>query len=312
MELIIALIIASAVALGMAILSLMNARPVQRRLARLADGSAARVDIPRPGGVLADSDERTLVRVLTPLAEIVEKIGSVSLDPLRKRLVEAGYRADSALVIYMGSRLALALVLPVLMMMLPAVWRLDELRLFVMILVSAALGFVAPSYVLDRKRRSRQAQITRGLPDALDLMVVCVESGLGINASLARVAREFGRSNPPLSAEFELVTLETRAGKSTTDSLRSLSKRTGVSEISSLVAMMVQTERFGTSLGDTLRVHADYMRVRRLQRAEEQAAIAPLKMLFPTVIIFAATLMVVLGPAILQFVRFFSEQGISN
>jgi tight adherence protein C len=139
-------------------------------------------------------------------------------------------------------------------------------------------------------------------------MVVCVEAGLGINASLARVAREFTRTNPVLSAEFELVTLEIRAGKSSTDALRSLSERTGVSEVASLVAMLVQTERFGTSVADTLRVHAESLRVQRLLRAEEQAAKAPLKMMFPTLIIFIATLVVTIGPGMLTMFAFFGEK----
>ena len=147
-----------------------------------------------------------------------------------------------------------------------------------------------------------------GLPDALDMMVVCVEAGLGINASLSRIASEFARANPILSAEFELVTLEIRAGKSSTQALRSLAERTGVSEVSSLVAMLVQTERFGTSLADTLRVQADALRVQRLQRAEELAAIAPLKMLVPTVIIFVATLLVTIGPGMLQLFEFFGNR----
>ena len=147
-----------------------------------------------------------------------------------------------------------------------------------------------------------------GLPDGLDMMVVCVEAGLGINASLVRIADEFVLSNPIMSAEFELVTLEIRTGKSNTEALRALADRTGVSEVSSLVAMLVQTERFGTSLADTLRVQADALRVQRLQRAEELAAIAPLKMLFPTVIIFVATLIVTIGPGMLQLFQFFGDR----
>jgi len=169
------------------------------------------------------------------------------------------------------------------------------------------VGLVGPSYILDRKRAKRQLKMILGLPDALDLMVVCVEAGLGINASLTRIAREFVRSNPTLSAEFQLVTLETRAGKSSTEALRALALRTGVSEIGSLVAMLVQTERFGTNLADTLRVHADGLRVQRMQRAEEQAGKAPLKMMFPTLLIFAATLLVTLGPGLLRLMEFFTE-----
>jgi tight adherence protein C len=212
----------------------------------------------------------------------------------------------------MGSRFVTMIGLPLALMPFPALWSLNSTQWLVLMMCAAGLGFVAPSYWLDRRRKHRQLEIQHGLPDALDLMVVCVESGLGINASLARVAHEFTYSNRALSEEFELVTLETRAGKSTSAALRSLAQRTGVADVSSLAAMMIQTERFGTSLGDTLRVHADYMRIQRIQRAEEQAALAPLKMLFPTVIIFAATLLVVVGPAMIQFLEFFDAQGLGN
>ena len=131
-------------------------------------------------------------------------------------------------------------------------------------------------------------------------MVVCVEAGLGINASLKRVAEDFRTTHPILSSEFELANFETRAGKSTTDALRALAVRTGVAEVSSLVAMLIQTERFGTGLADTLRIHADGMRLRRLQRAEEQANKAPLKMLFPTVFIFVAMIIIIVGPGFLR------------
>jgi tight adherence protein C len=138
-------------------------------------------------------------------------------------------------------------------------------------------------------------------------MVVCVEAGLGINASLKRVAEDFRTTHPILSAEFELANFETRAGKSTTDALRALGDRTGVQEVSSLVAMLIQTERFGTGLADTLRVHADGMRLRRLQSAEEQANKAPLKMLFPTVLIFVAMLIIIVGPGFLQIAEYFRK-----
>jgi tight adherence protein C len=162
--------------------------------------------------------------------------------------------------------------------------------------------------IIDYQGTKRRGAIIRGLPDALDLMVVCVEAGLGIGASLSRIAKEFRRSNPILSAEFELVTLESRAGKTNAAALRALADRTGAAEVSSLVAMLVQTERFGTSLADTLRVHSDDLRIQRLQRAEELAAKIPLKMLFPTVIIFIASMIVTIGPGMLQLMDFFTKQ----
>ena len=146
------------------------------------------------------------------------------------------------------------------------------------------------------------------MPDALDLMVVCVQAGLGIIASLDRVVRDMSRQHPTLCAELQLALHEIRAGKSTADGLRALAERTGVSELRALVAMLVQTERFGTSISDTLRVHADSLRSRRMLRAEEAANKAPLKMLFPTTLIFFASLIVTIGPAVAEIAAFFADR----
>jgi tight adherence protein C len=302
MEILLVLIFAAATTLGFGAASLKRQGGIKRRLARLADGSAAPLPV---SDAAAPGDLKWLVRLLTPLAS---RTDSASAGRVQRRLIEAGYRRDSAIVIYMGTRLVLALLLPVLMLLASPAWNLTELKLVVLLCCSAGVGLVAPSYWLDRARKARQMEIILALPDALDMMVVCVEAGLGINASLARVAKEFQRSSPVLATEFELVTLEIRAGKSGTDALRALAERTGVSEVSSLVAMLVQTERFGTSVADTLRVHADSLRVQRLLRAEEQAGKAPLKMMFPTLIIFIATLIVTIGPGLIKMFGFFKER----
>jgi tight adherence protein C len=307
MELVIALMFGSAIAaLALGLSSLTAPRPVQRRLARLSGKTTVAV-LPRGDeeGVLAERQPNWLVRILSPFAGAAAKRREPSTAPLRRRLIQAGYRGESALVVYMGSRIALALILPALVAFSPFVFTLGELQLAVLMCVAAGVGITIPSFWVDRRLAARQKRIVLGLPDALDLMVVCVEAGLGINASLARVSTEFARTNPILASEFELVSLEIRAGKTTTDALRALAERTGVRELSTLVAMLVQTERFGTSLADTLRVHADSMRVQRMLRAEEQAAKAPLKMLFPTVLIFVAVLVVTIGPGMIQMFGFF-------
>jgi tight adherence protein C len=304
MDLLLILVFGAAAAFALAATtSLSGNRGVKRRLARLADGSAAPIPV---DPAEAPDRQHWIVKLLAPFAA---RAGSgESTSRVRRRLVEAGYRRDSAVGLYMSSRLVLALLLPVLVLLASPAWNLSEMRLVLILCCAGGVGLVAPSYWLDKARSARQMSIILGLPDALDLMVVCVEAGLGINASLARVAREFHRTNPVLSTEFELVTLEIRAGKSSTDALRSLSERTGVSEVASLVAMLVQTERFGTSVADTLRVHAESLRVQRLLRAEEQAAKAPLKMMFPTLIIFIATLVVTIGPGMLTMFAFFGEK----
>jgi tight adherence protein C len=305
MELLLVLVFGAAAAFVFATTSLGGNRGVKRRLARLADGSTAPIaselaEVPPHAG------QHWILKLFAPFA--ARAATGAAASRVRRRLIEAGYRRDSAIGIYMASRLVLALLLPFLVLLSSPALNLAELKLVLVLCCAGGVGLVAPSYWLDRARSARQMSIILGLPDALDLMVVCVEAGLGINASLARVAREFHRTNPVLSTEFELVTLEIRAGKSSTDALRSLAERTGVSEVASLVAMLVQTERFGTSVADTLRVHAESLRVQRLLRAEEQAAKAPLKMMFPTLIIFIATLVVTIGPGMLTMFAFFGEK----
>lgn len=308
MQLVIALVFGCVAVLILAIGSLGWRRPVKRRLVRLADGSIGDYEESEAEETLTRGGPSRLARVLAPLASFAARGDGLSNAPVRRRLVEAGYRRPTAVTVYMGTRIALSLMLPVLVLIASPMWSLDEVQLLAVLAVAVVLGMVGPSQWVDHVRAKRQMQITLALPDALDLMVVCVEAGLGINASLNRIAKEFARTNPILSSEFELVTLETRAGKSSTDALRGLALRSGVSEVGSLVAMLVQTERFGTNLADTLRVHADSLRTQRMQRAEEQAGKAPLKMMFPTLLIFAATMLVTLGPGMLQLIGFFSEK----
>ena len=307
MELVIALVFGCAAILILAIGSLGMRRPVKRRLVRLADGSIGDYDENEAEETLTRGGPSRLARALTPLANFASRGGDLSNAPIRRRLVEAGYRRPTAVSVYMGTRIALSLILPILALILSPMWSLDEIQLLAVLAMAVVLGLVGPSQWVDHQRAKRQRKVILGLPDALDLMVVCVEAGLGINASLNRISKEFARTNPILSAEFGLVTLETRAGKSSTEALRGLALRSGVSEVGSLVAMLVQTERFGTNLADTLRVHADSLRVQRMQRAEEQAGKAPLKMMFPTLLIFAATMLVTLGPGMLQLIGFFAE-----
>jgi tight adherence protein C len=277
--------------------ALLRPSAARGRLERLADGGGAAA----PGGQ-AD-----------PLGRVLTRVGErFSRNPngrLRQRLVEAGFRRPSALASFVGLQLSLAAGLPALLFLVPGIWTLGWARAAAALCGACALGFVIPSWLVDRRRARRRTELDHGLPDALDLMVVCVEAGLGLTASLARVAREFVRGNPVLAAEFELVQLECRAGKRTTDALRSMAERNDVADLRSLVAMLVQTERFGTSLADSLRIHADSMRTKRLQRAEEAAQRAPVKMLFPAALfIFPATLMVTIGPGLLVLFDFFGNK----
>jgi tight adherence protein C len=305
MELIVVLIMATSIALALGLASMMRVSPARQRLTRLVDGTRVVKPTAERSGLIGEDIPSWLVGLL---GRFVSRESSAEPDPrLRQRLIEAGYRRPSAATIFMGGRVALAFMLPLIVLLFPAVWQLQELQLGVLLLLATGCGYMLPSFWVDRRRARRQLAIEHALPDALDLMVVCVQAGLGIVASLDRVVRQMARSTPMLAAEFQLTIYEIRAGKSTTEGLRSLAARTGVGEISALVAILVQTERFGTSISDTLRVHADSLRSRRMQRAEELANKAPLRMLFPTTLIFFATLVVSLGPALVKILAMFDR-----
>jgi tight adherence protein C len=291
----------AAAALVLALVASFERNPLRERLLRLqALGTTA----PRPEearGILVDERTGVAGRALSALAGSGVDPSSPALAKVRQRLIQAGHRRPAALRIYLGSRVALAAALPLLVLNMPATHGLDPARLTLALGLTCALGLVLPSFLLDQRVRTRQRSIELGLPDALDLLVVCIEAGLGLTASIARVAQQYERINPALAEEFELVALESRAGKSNVESLRGLSTRTGLVEVRSLVAMLIQTERFGTSVADALRVHSDSMRTRRMQRAEEGAAKAPIKMLFPAALfIFPATLIVIAGPGMIR------------
>lgn len=304
----VALIFGSFLALALGASALPTRRPVKERLARLADGSSVPLNESGRDGLLTDDSESWLLRLLKPVAGSAAKSTAASAQSLRQRLIEAGYRREKHVVVFMGARIALALLFPIFVLLSSPVWQLGELEVAVLLCTAAAIGWVGPSYYIDKIRGRRQDSIQRGLPDALDLMVVCVEAGFGINQSLAQVSDEFASKCPIIAKEFSLVVEETRAGKSTTEALRALADRTGVSDISSLVALLVQTERFGTSLANALRVHADSMRVVRMQRAEERAQKATLKLILPSTMIFTALLVIFIAPGAYMMLSALSNQ----
>lgn len=275
--------------------SMIRQRPAERRLAQLSGK-------PPPAARSRDSmflgKESGMRAVLQKLGERGDAGDSARL---RARFIHGGFKSPAAASIYYGVRILLALGLPTIAGLVPAVWSYETSHQIVLLGVLTAAGYLGPSIYLDQRINSRKSAIQRTLPDALDLMVVCVEAGLGINQSLARVAEEFLVKSPALSRELNMVGYETRAGKTTTEALRGLANRTGVTDVSSLVALLVQTERFGTSVANALRVHADAMRVRRMQAAEERAQKATLKLILPSTLIFAALLLIFLTPGMHGF-----------
>lgn len=236
--------------------------------------------------------------------EIVARVTSDDISGHRLLLTQAGYRSATAGRIYSWVRIAAPLLFPAALFAGGKAVGMPDKTLFLLAITGAGAGLSLPSAFLRSKARKRQEAITDALPDALDLLTVCVEAGLGINSAFLRIAEEFRLSSPTLSEEFDVVNREMVAGKPRLDALRALTDRTGVEDVKSLVAMLVQTERLGTSLAQSLRVHSDSLRVRRRQRAEEAAAKTTIKLAFPLVfLLFPALFIVILGPGVLQILH---------
>jgi len=224
---------------------------------------------------------------------------------LQLRLVQAGYRQSEALLIFLGIRVALGLALFAICMT-PIVLRPSLL----IALPAMGFGYVLPGMVLARMAKRRQHRIRLSLADALDLLVVSVEAGLGLDQALARVAQELSAAYPDLTGELRLVNLELLAGKARPEALRNLADRTGVDDLNSLVTMLIQTDKFGTSVANSLRVFSDTLRTKRRQRAEEAAAKTGVKMVFPLVFcIFPAIWIVTIGPAAIKFIQVLGPMG---
>ena len=242
--------------------------------------------------------ELAAVGVLKRLGAAAPKSPS-EMTKLQRRLVSAGYRSHEAIVFFFGIRVGLALLLFVFFAS-PLLHRPTLLGG----LIASAFGYLLPSMVLARLAKRRQHRIRLGLPDALDLLVVSVEAGLGLDQAIQRVGDELGFAHPDLSDELRLINLELRAGKGRAEALHNLAERTDVDDVSSLVAMLIQTDKFGTSVAQSLRVHSDTVRTKRRQRAEEAAAKTGVKMVFPLVFcIFPAIWVVTIGPAAIRFVQ---------
>ncbi|HEX8042961.1 type II secretion system F family protein [Candidatus Deferrimicrobium sp.] len=236
--------------------------------------------------------------------ELLERLSGKELTGARHLLHQAGYRGTGAYHMYLVVRSALPAALVVLVILYAKGIGLTNQSTFLLVLVCGIVGFLLPDFVLRRKIRKRQEEITDALPDGLDLLVVCVEAGLGLNAAFIKITEEFKISSPALSEEFDIVNREMVAGKPRQEALRALTERTGVEDIKSLVAMLIQTEKLGTSLAQSLRVHSDSLRMRRRQKAEEAAAKTTIKLVFPLVfLMFPALFIVILGPGVLQIIN---------
>jgi len=238
-------------------------------------------------------------KVASATASIVRLLPTPSTRGSDPRLIQAGFRRPEAAAMLQGARVVTILAL-VAVVYLTGIYRNNPI-LFIIAIVG---GFIVPDFWLGARVRSRQQTLRLALPDALDLLVICMEAGLGLDQSLLYVSQELRIAHPELCAEFDMVNAEMHVGKSRVDSLRSLAERTGVDDLQALAATLIQTDRFGTSVAQSLRVHSDDLRTKRRQRAEEMAAKTTVKMLLPLVFfIFPALFVVILGPAVITMLH---------
>jgi tight adherence protein C len=224
------------------------------------------------------------------------------------KLVHAGYRSNNAMKNFYAMKILLAITFPVLFLIGTRQFpQITTTQIFLLAMTISFFGLILPNMVLDRLAIRRIRLLRNGFPDALDLLVVCIESGLGLNAALQRVSNELSVSHMELSEELNLVNVEIRAGVNRIDALKNMAHRTGLEEIRGLVALLDQSVRFGTSIADTIRVYAEEFRDKRMQQAEETAAKIGTKMIFPlTFCLWPGFFLVAIGPAILKIVKAFS------
>jgi tight adherence protein C len=261
----------------------------------------------RQADVLAQSAEPQQSTIVTVLTQIGSKVPSSEAEVanLKTNLIRAGFRSEKALPVFYGIRITSVVVMLVGSLMVQAKMPPNPGMSVALIVFGCAAGWVFPRTILEKKVVKRQEIVRLSLPDALDLLVVSVEAGLGLDQAISHVARELSLSHPQLSEELSLVMLEMRAGKRRQEALRNFGERTGEPEVRKLVAILIQNDRFGTSMGESLRTHSDFLRTRRKQEAEERAGKVGVKLVFPIFFfILPSMLIVAAGPGILQIFKY--------
>jgi tight adherence protein C len=271
--------------------------PARRRLLGLEHGVPA-TGVLEQAQALADDPTPQQQKLAAYVPKSPQEMGR-----LRRRLATAGFHGFTPVLVYAVSEIGLALLGFVgVYFFVPVPTPL------MFALVAAAMGYMVPSFIVSRRIRLRRKQIENGLPDALDLLIVSIEAGLAIDQSILKCAEELALPYPALAHELQMVNIETRAGKSRLEAFKNFAKRTQVDDVRALVAMLIQTDRFGTSVAQALRTHAEESRIKRRQRAEEKAAKLSVKLIFPLVFcLLPAFFVISVGPAIIKFVEFFSN-----
>jgi tight adherence protein C len=287
-------------ALGVSFLVLATMDPVRRRLGEIAVDAKAHSEL-----------AARILKVLEPINRFLLPTKGSERGKMEQRLVYAGLRSANALPLFYAIKTGLALLF-LLAVVTSSAWlpQWSATRLVFVAMFAAFVGLMLPNYVLDHIVERRQKRLRDAFPDALDLLVVCVEAGLGLTAAIQRVAEELKFSHPELGAEFAQVTAEMRAGVEREAALKALSSRTGLEDIRGLVSLLIQTLKFGTSIGETLRVYAEEFRDKRMQRAEELAAKIGTKLVFPLVFcLFPSFFVVAIGPAVIRIMDVFRFLG---
>jgi tight adherence protein C len=267
----------------------------------------------RDGGLNAQDVQSVVLPDESPAADLAQRLAqplnklvppsATEAKKLRKQLMHAGFRSTEAPIIYRGIQLVSMASFPGLVALVCAFMAYPLQNALLYILFAFLLGFFLPRYMLGRMTRNRQRDLRWGLADALDLMVVSVEAGLGLNAAMMKVSSELRDVHHDIATEFELANLEIRVGRDRDEALRNLAERTGVDDLRSLVAMLIQTDKFGTSIAKGLRVFSDSLRTKRRQRAEQEAQKAAVKLLLPLACFLFPTLFIaILGPAALNLI----------
>jgi tight adherence protein C len=249
-------------------------------------------------------------KVLPPelVKKFEDKLGikkdSSRVKEMKKKMVQAGIYSERALAIFLGLKIGLPLALPILIVPMLLDRGMNKILLVGLAYLLFVGGYFIPTLILSHRVDARQKKIKQALPDALDLLVVCVEAGQGLNAALKRVSDDFMVSSPALAKEFNLVNLEISAGLEREQALRNLADRTGVDDLASLCSILIQSDRFGTSVATALKVQSETLRTTRRQKLEELAAKTPVKLIFPLILfIFPAIMVVILGPAVIKIME---------
>ncbi len=300
--------IIAVIAIGMGARALSGGGKKDHVIERLERGTSAGIDI-----LVEDKGEQSAAlwaKILRPFARLVKPGDGEEMTRISQRLVHAGYRTDNAVEIFLGVKF---MIPPIIIIIL---WQIDAHRdtpmetvpAVAVAFIAIAIGFFLPNIWLSGKIKERQAAVSDNLPDAMDLLVTCVEAGLALDAAMSRVAQELELVAPVLAQEMKQTLLEIQAGIRRADAFHRLSTRTGVEDLRTLSAMIIQTEMFGTSVSRALRVHSEGMRTKRMQRAEEQAGMASVKMTVPLILCILPSLMcVVIGPAVVMILRRMNE-----